>query len=135
MKFKILLLVPAALVVVGCAQLSPKQAVQPVAVPEHAERSPVLPKVDLTSPILFQYLVSEIAVQRGDPGLGTEGMLDLAKTTRDPRLAKRAAEMALQSRREAQALEAATLWHQIDPDETRAQQADRKSTRLNSSHT
>lgn len=123
MKFKILLLVPAALVVVGCAQLSPKQAVQPVAVPEHAERSPVLPKVDLTSPILFQYLVSEIAVQRGDPGLGTEGMLDLAKTTRDPRLAKRAAEMALQSRREAQALEAATLWHQIDPDETRAQQA------------
>ncbi|MHB1291785.1 MAG: tetratricopeptide repeat protein [Sulfuricella sp.] len=117
------LLIPAALVAAGCAQLSPKEAVQPVAVPERVERSPALPKVDLTGPILYQYLVSEIAGQRGDPGLATEGMLDLAKTTRDPRLAKRAAEVALQSRREAQALEAATLWHQIDPDETRAQQA------------
>ncbi|MHB1591065.1 MAG: tetratricopeptide repeat protein [Sulfuricella sp.] len=121
------MLVPAALAAAGCAQLSPKEAVQPVvqpvAVPERAERSPVLPNVDLTGPILFQYLVSEIAEQRGDPELATEGMLDLAKTTRDPRLAKRAVEMALQSRRETQALEAATLWHQIDPDEIQARQA------------
>jgi len=123
MKFKYLLLAPAALVAAGCAQLSPKEAIQPVAPPERVERSPVLPKVDLTGSILFQYLVSEVAGQRGDPGLATEGMLDLAKTTRDPRLAKRAAEMALQSRREVQALEAATLWNQVDPDETQAQQA------------
>ena len=123
MKFKYLLLAPAALVAAGCAQLSPKEAVQPVAEPERVERIPDLPKIDLTGAILFQYLVSEIAGQRGDPGLSSEGMLDLAKTTRDPRLAKRAAEVALQSQREIQALEAATLWQQIDPDETRAQQA------------
>lgn len=122
MKFKYLL-VPAVLVAAGCAQLPPKQAVHPVAVPERAERSPALPKVDLTGALLFQYLVSEIAGQRGDTGLATEGLLDLAKTTRDPRLARRAAEVALQSRREAQALEAATLWHQTDPDETQARQA------------
>jgi tetratricopeptide (TPR) repeat protein len=128
MKFKYLLLAPVAMVAAGCAQLSPKQTVQPaaappVAVPQRVERSPVLPKVDLTGAILFQFLVSEIAGQRGDTGLATEGMLDLAKTTRDPRLAKRAAEMALQARREPQALEAAMLWNQIDPDETQARQA------------
>ncbi len=123
MKFKYLLLAPAALVAAGCAQLSPKEAVQPVAVPERAARIPELPKVDLTEQMLFQYLVSEVAGQRGDTGLATEGMLDLAKTTRDPRLARRAAEIALQSRRENQALEAATLWHQIDPDEAQATQA------------
>jgi tetratricopeptide (TPR) repeat protein len=123
MKFKYLLLAPAALVAAGCAQLPPKQAVQPVAVQERVERSPALPKIDLTGALLFQYLVSEIAGQRGDTGLATEGLLDLAKTTRDPRLARRAAEVALQSRREAQALEAATLWHQTDPDETQARQA------------
>lgn len=123
MKFKYLLLAPAALVAAGCAQLSPKEVVLPAAEPERVARTPELPKVDLTGPILFQYLVSEVAGQRGDPGLATEGMLNLATTTRDPRLAKRAAEMALQSGRETQALEAATLWHQIDPDETQAQQA------------
>ncbi|MBZ0095108.1 MAG: hypothetical protein K8H75_06960, partial [Sulfuricella sp.] len=123
MKFKYLLLAPAALVAAGCAQLLPKQAVQPIVEPERAERTPELPKVDLTGSLLFQYLVSEVAGQRGDTGLATEGMLDLAKKTRDPRLAKRAAEMALQSRREAQALEAATLWHQTDPDEAQARQA------------
>ena len=124
MKFKYLLLAPVALVAAGCAQLSPKEAVQqPAVVPERAERSPELPRVDLTKPLLFQYLVSEVAGQRGDTALATEGLLDLAKKTRDPRLAKRAAEMALQSRREAQALEAAMLWQQIDPDEARARQA------------
>ncbi|BAN36425.1 hypothetical protein SCD_n02625 [Sulfuricella denitrificans skB26] len=123
MKFKYLLLAPIALVAAGCAQLSPKEVVQPVAQPERVERIPVLPKVDLTRPLLFQYLVSEVAGQRGDMGLATEGMLDMAKTTRDPRLAKRAAEMALQSRQEAQALEAATLWQQTDPDEVQARQA------------
>ncbi len=124
MKFKYLLLAPAALVAAGCAQLSPKEAVQPVvppaAEPARAERSPVLPKVELTGPLLFQYLVSEVAEQRGDSGLATEGMLDLAKSTRDPRLAERATEIALQSGRETQALEAVTLWNQIDPDEARA---------------
>lgn len=122
-KFKYLLLAPIALVVGGCAQLSPKEVVQPRVEAAPVERIPEFPKVELTRPLLFQYLVSEVAGQRGDTGLAAEGMLDLAKTTRDPRLAKRAAEMALLSRREAQALEAATLWSQVDPEETQARQA------------
>jgi tetratricopeptide (TPR) repeat protein len=129
MNFKYLLLVPVALAAVGCAQLQPKDAGQSAApqpqpkAPEAAVRTVDLPNIELSKGILFQFLVSEIAGQRGEPGLATEGMLDLARTTRDPRLAKRAAEVALQSRREAQALEAATLWQKLDPDEAKAQQA------------
>jgi tetratricopeptide (TPR) repeat protein len=131
MNFKYLLLVPVALAAVGCAQLQPKDAGQSAApqpqpqpkAPEAAMRTVDLPNIELSKGILFQFLVSEIAGQRGEPGLATEGMLDLARTTRDPRLAKRAAEVALQSRREAQALEAATLWQKLDPDEAKAQQA------------
>lgn len=82
-----------------------------------------MPKIELSREIFFQFLISEIARQRGEPGLAAEGMLDLAKTTRDPRLAKRATEVALLSRQEARALEAATLWYQIEPDEPTAQQA------------
>ena len=124
MKFKYLLLAPAALVAAGCVQLPAKEAPAPVITPVSVEHSPTLPSVELTGPILFQYLVSEIAGQRGDPGLSAEGLLDLAKTTRDPRLARRATEIALQSRQEARALEAAKLWHQVDPDEIQAQQAE-----------
>lgn len=127
MNFKYLLLVPAALAAAGCAQLQPKDAGQPAApqsrAPEAAARTVDLPNIELSKDILFQFLVSEIAGQRGEPGLATEGMLDLARTTRDPRLAKRAAEVALQSRREPEALEAATLWQKLDPGEAKAQQA------------
>ena len=124
MNFKYLLLVPAALVAAGCAQLQPKSAGQAVASkPETPSRVADLPKLELSEQLLFQYLVSEIAGQRGEVGLATEGMLDLAKITRDPRLAKRAAEVALQARRESQALEAAELWHKLDPDELKATQS------------
>lgn len=124
MNFKYFLLAPAVLVAAGCAQLpAAKEAAMPVVTPVSVEHSPNLPAVELTGPVLFQYLVSEIAGQRGDPGLSAEGMLDLAKKTQDPRLARRATEIALQSRQEVRALESAKLWNQIDPDETQAQQA------------
>ncbi|HUW51236.1 MAG TPA: tetratricopeptide repeat protein [Sulfuricella sp.] len=127
MNLKYLLLVPAVLAASGCAQLQPKnaapQAPAQVHAPQHAARTANLPKIELNSEIFFQFLVSEIASQRGESDLGVEGMLDLAKKTRDPRLAKRATEIALQSRQEARALEAATLWNQIAPDEPMAQQA------------
>lgn len=113
----------------GCAQLPAKPAVTPVA-PAPAvsaktlptSKPAELPKVELTAKALYQFLVAEIAGQRGQPGLATEGILDLAKTTRDPRLAKRATELALQSHQEARALEAARLWLILDPHEVRARQ-------------
>jgi Flp pilus assembly protein TadD len=77
--------------------------------------SAVLPKQDLTPRILYELVLAEIAGARGQLGLAAEAYLDLARTTRDPRVARRAAEVALYARRYDMALEAARLWSDIEP--------------------
>lgn len=77
----------------------------------------------LTDQILYQYLISEIAGQRGRPGLALRGLTDLAQKTRDPRLARRAVEVAFQSRELALALDATTLWLELEPSSPVARQA------------
>jgi tetratricopeptide (TPR) repeat protein len=47
---------------------------------------------------------------------------ELSRTTRDPRIVRRAAELALQARRPEYALEAAKLWVEIDPESSAARQ-------------
>lgn len=126
-KFAVL---PFALsILAGCATppakkvevpAAPVAAVQPIE--EAKPRKPELPNLELTGQTLYQFLISEIATQRGQSGLGVEGILDLAKSTRDPRLAKRATELALQARIEGRALEAARLWLRLDPADARARQ-------------
>jgi Flp pilus assembly protein TadD len=77
--------------------------------------SAVLPKQDLTPRILYELVLAEIAGARGQLGLAAEAYLDLVRTTRDPRVARRAAEVALYARRYDMALEAARLWSDIEP--------------------
>lgn len=77
----------------------------------------------LTDQMLYQYLISEIAGQRGRNGLALRGMIDLAQRTRDPRLARRAVEIAFQARQTDAALEATTLWLELEPDSPIARQA------------
>ncbi|SEP00531.1 tetratricopeptide repeat protein [Nitrosovibrio sp. Nv6] len=81
-----------------------------------------LPSQDLTPPMLFDFLVGETALQRGDTEIAIRTYLKLAKTTRDPRVAQRAAEIALQARQPAPALEAAQIWAELDPDSVGARQ-------------
>ncbi len=81
-----------------------------------------LPDVALTPQLLHEFLVAEIAGQRGQMALAVGSYLDLAKTTRDPRVAKRAAEVALFARRYDAALEAARIWTEADPDSQPARQ-------------
>ncbi|MCY7388337.1 MAG: tetratricopeptide repeat protein [Burkholderiales bacterium] len=76
-----------------------------------------------TDQMLYQYLISEIAGQRGRSGLALRGMLDLAQRTRDPRLARRAVEIAFQARQTDAALEATTLWLEFEPESSVARQA------------
>jgi tetratricopeptide (TPR) repeat protein len=76
----------------------------------------VLPDVALTSSLLYEILVTEIASQRGQPGLAVDGALDLARKTRDPRLAMRAAHLAIESGQMDKAIEALRIWQQIEPD-------------------
>ena len=74
-----------------------------------------LPNEELTEPILFGLLLGEIAAQRGDSALAAKTYIELAKRTRDPRIARRAVEIANYARMPKLALEAAMLWHQVDP--------------------
>lgn len=72
---------------------------------------------------VYKYLLGEIAGQRGDLSLASQLFLDLAKQTRDPRLAERAARSAAYARQQRLALDAAILWAELDPDSLEAQQA------------
>jgi len=83
---------------------------------QEAESATNLPNVDLSGEILFKYLLSEIASQRGHADLAAEGSIEVARKTRDPRLAMRAAQLALQSGQMDQAVEAIKIWREIEPD-------------------
>ena len=81
-----------------------------------------LPKQELTGQILYQFLLAEIAAQRGQFGLSSGAYLDLAKSTRDPRIVRRATEIAFHARQYDAALEAAKLWLSLEPDSPQARQ-------------
>lgn len=83
---------------------------------------PVLPAQPLTADILFRFLVAEVAGQRGEINLAKQTYLELARQTRDPRIARRASEVALFARDQDAALEAAHLWLAGDGASERAQQ-------------
>jgi len=86
------------------------------------ESAPELPKQELTENIVYEFLLAEIAQQRGDPGLSAQAYADLAKRTRDPRIARRATEVAVFARMSDAALVAAKVWHEVDPKSARALQ-------------
>jgi tetratricopeptide (TPR) repeat protein len=77
---------------------------------------------DLSEPTLYDFLLGEIALQRGDLPLAAKTYLELAKRTRDPRVARRAVEVATQAREFELALEAARTWHDIEPGSAHALQ-------------
>jgi tetratricopeptide (TPR) repeat protein len=81
---------------------------------------PRLPRIELSRQVMFQYLLAEISAQRGRFDVATAALNDLAKSTRDPRIAQRAVEVALGAGGFKQALEAAAIWVSIDPDSIQA---------------
>jgi len=84
--------------------------------PEQQEESQLtLPNVELSSELLYEYLLSEIAAQRGNDTLAVDSSSDLAKKTRDPRIAMRAAHLALQFGQVDKAIEDLRIWRETDP--------------------
>lgn len=75
----------------------------------------VLPLQDLTEPVLLGLLVAEIAAQRDSSGYAAQTYVDLAKRTRDPRIARRSAEIANFARLPNLALESARIWYDAEP--------------------
>jgi len=115
-----------AAVMVGCAPLAGQtrpqaeaSAASAAATADDAATAPEaaapLPEVELTPQLLHGFLLAEIAAQQGQTGDAAALYLELARQTRDPRIARRAAEVGLNARRFELALSAARLWREADP--------------------
>ncbi len=81
-----------------------------------------LPDRKLDSDLLYKFLLAEIAGQRGNYQIAAQAYLEMAKTTRDPRIARRATEVALYGRYTDIAVEAAKIWLATEKDSTAARQ-------------
>lgn len=101
---------------------APAAQQEPAAPPAPAKEEDRLPKQELTGQILYQFLLAEIAAQRGQLGLSSSAYLDLAMSTRDPRIVRRAAEIAFHARQYDAALEASRLWLSLEPESAQAKQ-------------
>ncbi len=87
-----------------------------------ASAKPALPNVALDERVLYEFLLGDIALQRGRPELAAQAYWDLAKMTRDPRVARRAAQLAFESRQMDKSLEAFALWQELEPSAPLAKQ-------------
>jgi tetratricopeptide (TPR) repeat protein len=96
-------------------------AVMPQQRPQQTETAN-LPAQELTPKLLYQMLLAEVAAQRGRMNVAVTTYLEVAKATRDPRVAQRTTELALAGRLPQQALEASTIWAETDPQNQQARQ-------------
>ena len=79
-----------------------------------------LPAQELTPRTLYHFLLAEIAGSRGQIGLSAQLYLDLARSTRDPRIARRATEIAMYARNLQMARTAAGIWAEVAPESEEA---------------
>ncbi len=105
--------------------LPPAQALAGAGEATTTSQAATAPEADtgLTADFIFKYLAGEVAGQRGDLGLASTLFLELAKSSRDARLAERAAKAAIFGNQPAVAVQAVSLWSELDPDSVDAQQA------------
>jgi tetratricopeptide (TPR) repeat protein len=95
----------------------------PAASAEQSVTADSLPNIAITEELIHKYLSAELAFQRGEKFSGYSTMMSLARTLRDPRLARRALEFAVSGSLGAEALKAARLWREIAPQSDEAAQA------------
>ena len=81
-----------------------------------------LPKVELSSDLLYKLTRAEMEFKSGQWQGPYVTMMVAAQQTRDPRLARRAAEMALAAKQGGEALAAIRLWRELAPDSDEATQ-------------
>lgn len=81
-----------------------------------------LPSVEMTEDTMYKLLASEFAYQRGDWQTAYVTLIGMAQQTRDPRLARRAAEIALSAKQPEESLRAVRLWRNLAPNSDEATQ-------------
>lgn len=94
------------------------------AAPAHAQQTQTRPPMrtatvqpadGVSQSVLFQIVMAEIALQRGQLGAAWSTYMSVARDTKDARLARRAVEIAYADRVLDRAIESARLWNQIEP--------------------
>lgn len=91
------------------------------AVPEAGADEP-LPNVALTRDMLYKLMKAELEFRNGQWQGAYVTMIGLAQLTRDPRLARRAAEMALSAKQSGESMAAIRLWRELAPNSEEAAQ-------------
>ncbi len=81
-----------------------------------------LPDVELSPQLLFQLLAADLAAQRGEVGSAWSTYMSIARQTRDPRVARRATEIAVGARALDEAIQSAQLWRELAPQSRAAAQ-------------
>lgn len=120
MKKTLSLLVAAALF--GSGSLHAEEKAAGTDANEREEAIAGLPLHELTPRILYRFLLAEVAGQRGQLGTTADLYLELARETRDPRIVRRATELALHARRLETAMQSVRIWLEIDPQSSQARQ-------------
>ncbi|NVM75855.1 tetratricopeptide (TPR) repeat protein [Duganella sp. SG902] len=122
----------------ACA-VAPRTPAEPAATPQPPAAAPAetdaaepaaadapapeaLPNNELTGDLLYRITKAELEFKQGNWQGPYITMMALAQQTRDPRLARRAAEMALTAKQAGEALSAIRLWRQLAPDSDEATQ-------------
>ena len=94
----------------------------PEAVSKDGDSGDKLPKVELSSDLLYKLTRAEMEFKSGQWQGPYVTMMVAAQQTRDPRLARRASEMALAAKQGPEALAAIRLWRELAPESDEATQ-------------
>jgi tetratricopeptide (TPR) repeat protein len=106
------------------APAATQATIVPDEVPGNAEKyaNDGLPSVELTEELMYQLLSAEISFQRGSWQPAYISMISVAQQTRDPRAARRAAEMAIAAKQPEEAMVAVRFWRTLAPKSDEATQ-------------
>ena len=106
-NFSLILTLSGLLAATGTAWSAPADANTVTATTEG------LPKVALSEELMYKFLSAELANQRGEHFAAYATMLSIARSSGDPRLARRALEFAAAGSLAPEALKAARLWREL----------------------
>jgi tetratricopeptide (TPR) repeat protein len=109
-RFHLRLLV-AAMSIAGATVLHAQAGERP---PDASPAPAPAGESSLTPDLFYRLLLGDVALQRGDAALAARAYIDAARAAGDPRLARRATEIAIGSRQRALVQEAAQLWTRLD---------------------
>ena len=109
-----------SILLVTTSSLAAEATVKPLA---SGTQTTVKLKNELTPEVIYDFLLAEIAAQRGEFAISSHLFLELAKSTRDPSLAERAVKAAALGNQGNLALEASKIWLELDPNSLDAEQA------------